>query len=180
MIIKFLLICISLSKNQKDFQHFIFYNSTLELLKNDNNEKLLRLKIKDFHWKVNESSCQNLIIKNQKYPTKNILEFQMVLDNKDILRNNDKIIHQKIIKMEFCEIVFLSKYINEISLFLDINQLCLNENPKKEKVYNLLNINPKSSEFLYGILNNVNIIIPESSISSNYMKLNFDSINDQI
>ena len=178
--IKFPLICISLSKNQKDFQNFIFYNSTLELLKNDNNEKLLRLKIKDFHWKVNESSCQNLIIKNQKYPTKNILEFQMVLDNKDILRNNDKIIHQKIIKMEFCEIVFLSKYINEISLFLDINQLCLNENPKKEKVYKLLNIEPISSEFIYGTFNNVNIIIPESSISSNYMKLNFDSINIQI
>ena len=35
--IEFLLICISLSKNQKDFQHFIFYNSVLELLKTDNN-----------------------------------------------------------------------------------------------------------------------------------------------
>ena len=37
MTIKFLLICISLSKNQKDFQHFIFYNSEIELLKTDNN-----------------------------------------------------------------------------------------------------------------------------------------------
>ena len=71
MIIKFLLICISLSKNQKDFQHFIFYNSELELLKTDNNEKLLRLKIKDFfHWKVNDSSCENLIIKNKKTSNK--------------------------------------------------------------------------------------------------------------
>ena len=71
MTIKFLLICISLSKNQKDFQHFIFYNSVLELLKTDNNEKLLRLKIKDFfHWKVNDSSCENLIIKNKKTSNK--------------------------------------------------------------------------------------------------------------
>ena len=62
--------CVFLYKNQKDFQHFIFYNSVLELLKTDNNEKLLRLKIKDFHWKVNDSSCENLIIKNKKTSNK--------------------------------------------------------------------------------------------------------------
>ena len=39
---------------------------------------------------------------------------------------------------------------------------------------------PISSEFIYENLNNVNVIILKSSISSNYMKLNFDSINAQI
>ena len=138
MTIKFPLIYITLAKDRKDFQHFIFFNSVIEMLKNANNEKLLRLKVKDLHWKVNDSKCKKLIIKNKKYPSNYILEFQMILDNSYLLKESEKIFHKMIIKIELCELVYLAKYVNEFILFLDINQMCLNQNPKKENLYKIL------------------------------------------
>ena len=180
MTIKFPLIYITLTKDRKDFQHFIFFNSVIEMLKNANNEKLLRFKVKDLHWKVNDSKCKNLIIKNKKYPSNYILEFQMILDNSYLLKESEKILHKMIIQMELCDIVYLAKYVNEFTLFLDINQMCLNENPKKENLYKILTQKSEASEVIYSILKNVAIIVPESSISSNYIKVNFDYVSVQV
>ena len=65
--------------------------------------------------------------------------------------------------------IFLFKILREILLFFEYNSACLDENPTKEEIDNLL-VRKKIDQSLAEInLNNINLIIPEGSSSANYI-----------
>jgi hypothetical protein len=172
------IIFFNLSQDNQEFSNFIFYKNEVNLIKNDNNEIILNVNINDFNWRVLDCNCKNLIIKNKNViednDDNNILQIEIIIDDSNSIKNmikNNKIKHSKKITLSNCKIVGLFKYINEITLFLDINEFCLNENPLKSNIFNLLYKEKQKTEDFYFELNNLNIIIPENSKSSNYLSV---------
>ena len=172
------IIFFNLSQDNQEFSNFIFYKNEVNLIKNDNNEIILNVNINDFNWRVLDCNCKNLIIKNKNLvednDDNNILQIEIIIDDSNSIKNmikNNKIKHSKKITLSNCKIVGLFKYINEITLFLDIKEFCLNENPLKSNIFNLLYKEKQKSEDFYFELNNLNIIIPENSKSSNYLSV---------
>ena len=170
------IIFFNLSQDNQEFSNFIFYKNEVNLIKNDNNEIILNVNINDFNWRVLDCNCKNLIIKNKNViednDDNNILQIEIIIDDSNSIKNmikNNKIKHSKKITLSNCKIVGLFKYINEITLFLDINEFCLNENPLKSNIFNLLYKEKQKKEDFFFELNNLNIIVPESSKSSNYL-----------
>ena len=174
------IIFFNLSQDNKEFSNFIFYKNEINLKKNDNNEIILNVNINDFNWRVLDCNCKNLIIKNKNLIEDNdnnhIIQIEIIIDDSNSIKNkkkifNNKIKHQTKITFSNCKIVSLFKYINEVTLFLDINEFCLNENPLKSNIFNLLYKEKQKTEDFYFELNNLNIIIPENSKSSNYLSV---------
>ena len=178
------IIFFNLSQDNKEFSNFIFYKNEINLIKNDNNEIILNININDFNWRVLDCNCKNLIIKNKNFiednSNNNIIQMEIIIDDSNSLKNkknNQNIKHKKKITLQNCSLVGLFKYINEVTLFLDTNELCLNENPLKSDMFNLLYKEKQKTEDYFFELNNLHIIIPESSKSANYLTIFFKKAN---
>ena len=157
----------------KTFTYFILNNISGEMSFSEKvkDDFLLIISIKEIFWK-GDAKCEDLIKCNSDY---NAITITVYLTRK--INSYDPKIE---VNLNHLKIIFLFKVLKEIILFIDLNSACLDENPKKEDIDNLL-VRNKIDEMLALIKgNDLSIIIPEDSQSANYLCLNVNSIQVKI
>ena len=146
----------------KPFIYIFLFNIEGELdLKKNVEDIILLIKIKDAKL-LSEVRCENMLKCNFKdVPPIKILIFLFREINDTFPKVN--------VELNNITFIFLFKILREILLFFEYNSACLDENPTKEEIDKLL-VRKKIDQCLAEInLNNINLVIPEGSLSANYI-----------
>ena len=173
--IPFFIVCFEQVENNilKPFIYFIINNIEGELNINEKNIKdfPLNLTVKEIILK-GDTRCENLVKCDSNF---NALTTTIFL-SREINSYEEKVN----VTLNHIKFIFIFKVIKELLLFFEINSACLDENPKKETINDLL-LRKRIEEMLLMIKgNNISIIIPEDSQSANYLCLNAEKIQVKI
>ncbi len=146
----------------KPFIYIFLFNIEGELNMKKNEEDInLVIKINDAKL-LSEVRCENMLkCKNKDVPPIKIVVYLFREINDTFPKVNAE--------LNNITFIFLFKILREILLFFEYNSACLDENPTKEEIDNLL-VRKKIDQSLAEInLNNINLVIPEGSLSANYI-----------